>query len=180
MAEFQPAHEFTLDDEDPHRLWKTVPDLCPEGVGGPCHAISGINSGAWPEEFAAIDAIPQADRATYIFDFYESRFWTPMGLAQIDSQDIANRVHNQGVWGGPVTAIKLLQRAINTVPGLPAPILDEDGHLGPLSLSAVNSGAVADILKAYRAERETHLRTLRMFITANADQQAGYLYRARR
>jgi len=53
----------------------------PKGVAGPCYAIGGVNSGAWPEEYAAIAAADPGDRLGLIQQFYQSHFWNNCTLS---------------------------------------------------------------------------------------------------
>ena len=55
MASFEVAFNWMMDNEDASRAYKTVPD-----TGG--MAISGINSAAYPSDFARINAIQQGLR----------------------------------------------------------------------------------------------------------------------
>lgn len=180
MADFLPALDFLLDDEDAARECKIAPDACPKGCAGPCFAISGVNSGAWPSDYARIAALPQSERLPAVGDFYEANFWDAAKLAGIDSQDLANRVLDEAVWSGPVTAVRLLQRAGNAVRSPSEAPLVEDGLLGPVSLAAVNSAPEADLLVRYRRERLSYLVDLEMYLNAPPDVQAGYRKRALR
>lgn len=180
MADFLPSLSFLLDNEDAARECKIAPDACPKGCAGPCFAISGVNSGAWPSDYARIAALPQSERLPAVGAFYETNFWNAARLAGIDSQDIANRVLDEAVWSGAGTAIRLLQRAVNAVRSPSETPLVEDGLLGPVSLSAVNSAPEADLLVRYRRERLVYLVDLEMYLTAAPGVQTGYRKRALR
>ena len=131
MAEFLPAFWRTMSFEDPHHLYALIPD-------NKGNVISGINSLAWPAQFAAIAAIPQAQRGPAVQQFYLQCFWEPMNLAGLKYQDLANQVFDSGVNQGPGTAGALLQRACNAVAGNSG-TLDVDGDIGPLTLAEANS-----------------------------------------
>ena len=68
MASFDIAFDWMIVNEDANLQYASVPD-----VGG--QAISGINSNSFPEQFAAIAAIPQAQRGPAVRQFYLSEFW---------------------------------------------------------------------------------------------------------
>ena len=56
-----------------------------------------------------------------------------MGLVGVEAQDMANRVLDEGVWSGPGTAVRLLQRAINGLQSVPTDLL---GWIGLWGLKA--------------------------------------------
>ena len=61
MADWNTSYNWMMDNEDYPRACRQVPDAGPADAG-PCYAISGINSAAWPNQFASIAAIPQDGR----------------------------------------------------------------------------------------------------------------------
>lgn len=138
MADFQIALVWMLDFEDPQRAYATVPDK-----GG--YAISGINSAAFPADFAAINAMTHADRIPAVAAFYQKNFWNQW-LGKLESDEIAKRVFDASVNMGAVTAVKVLQQAVNTFedaaetalnsPALPLVVVD--GAFGPNTVAAVN------------------------------------------
>jgi len=160
MSQFEPALNFVLDNEDAKREYALVPDA-PPGA----HAISGINSAAFPEQFNAIAAIPQAQRGPAIAQFYQTHFWTPLDAAGLVDQDVANRVLDQAVNGGFKSGCKLLQVAGNAC----GCTLVEDGSIGPSTLAAVNAIDQADLLVAYRVARINHYKAIA--IANPSDQQ---------
>jgi len=150
MSQFSPALSFLLANEDRLREYAAVPD-----VGG-C-AIAGINSASFPADYAKIvRIIPNSARASAVAEFYQSKFWTPMNLGGLDSQDLANRVLDEGVNAGAKTAINLLQRAVNA---LRVP-LEVDGQMGPITLSVVNGCDPEAILAAFRQQRLQRYREI--------------------
>ena len=178
MSDFSTAFAFFIPYEDPEQTWAVNPDLCSKGKPGPCFAIAGINSSDWPQEFDSILGIPQAERGPAILSFYDSKIWTPMGLVGVEAQDLANRVLDEGFWSGPGTAVRLLQRAINSLQSVPADLLAVDGLLGPESLAAVNEIAGDTAVMVYRQERVSYLQSLPMYRSAASIQQVAYLKRA--
>jgi hypothetical protein len=177
-SEFAPAFSFVMSFEDPRQIWEINPDLCSEGKPGPCFAVAGINSSDYPEQFAAIQSFQQAERGPAIQQFYEVQFWTAMNLGRLESQDLANRVLDEGVWSGPGTALILLQRAVNSLTGPSGRYLYLDGVLGPETLQAANAAQEEAILAAYRRRRIAYLQGLKMYQTATPRQQESYMARA--
>lgn len=151
MSQFTPALNFVLDNEDFHRKYANVPDA-PPGA----YAISGINSSAYPEQYARIAAAPQAQRSPLIGDFYLTEFWTPLGAAGLNDQDTANRVLDQAVNGGLKTGGLLLQIAANAC----GASLVVDGSIGAHTLDVVNSLDSGKLLSAFKAARVNHYRAI--------------------
>ena len=149
MSMFNPALNFMLDNEDRQRKYASVPD-----VGG--YAISGVNSHSFPAQYAAIAAVPQAQRGPAVANFYETVFWVPLNIQGVADQDVANRVLDQSVNGGPKTGPMLLQQAANSFGGT----LTVDGVLGPDTLEVVNAINPANLLAAFRTARENRYRSI--------------------
>jgi lysozyme family protein len=160
MSQYPPAFNFVMGWEDPKRQYAIVPD-----VGG--YAISGINSNVWPKDYSAILAAPHIQRAQMVYDFYQTNFWIPMKLGGLTSQDLANRVLDEGVNGGSSTAIKLLQNSVSAL-GLK---IDVDGIMGPDTLDATNAQDPDRIIAWYKQFRLNHYQA----IVDNNPQDAKFL-----
>lgn len=145
MASFTVAFNWMLDNEDSQRQYATVPD-----VGG--QAISGINSKSFPDQFAVIAAIPQAQRGPAVEQFYMVNFWNPW-FGQIISDDIAKRAFDAAVNMGSGTAVKLLQIACNS---LLTPLIAQDGAWGPATVHQINDAAPDALVSAFIAARRAH------------------------
>lgn len=74
---------------------------------------------------------------------YRTAYWERAKGDQYDGA-IAFQVFDAAVNHGVVQAIRFLQRAVDIV---------EDGHLGPVSLAAIKSMQVSDVLAQFNAER---------------------------
>ncbi len=142
MSQYQPALSYVLNWEDPKREYLSTPD-----VGG--YAIAGINSHSWPSDYAKISEAPQSARSQLVYDFYQKNFWNPMKIGGLLSQDVANRVLDQGVNGGSEGSIRLLQKAIIAC-GVTA---GEDGVFGPQTMEAANSLDPDRLLSSFRNQR---------------------------
>jgi hypothetical protein len=110
MANWNTAYNWMMNKEDAARACAQVSDACPGGVSGPCFAISGVNSGAWPAEFAAIAALPQAQREPLVQQFYQNHFWNNW-YAQLNSDDLCMRVFDFAVNGGSGSSVRCWRNA---------------------------------------------------------------------
>ena len=141
-------------NEDSQSLHKQVADSCPPGVAGPCWAISGVNSGAWPAEFAAIAALPQAERGPVVQAFYQKDFWNRW-LGALASTPLGMRVFDACVNQGGGIGVRELQMAVNSVDP-DGPQVEEDGRWGPATEAAANARDPARLLAAFQAVRYAH------------------------
>ncbi len=160
MADFHTDFEFMENNEDRAQAHALVPDA-PPGA----HAISGINSAAYPAEFAAIAAIPQNQRGPAVEQFYQVHFWNKFE-GQL-SDDLAERVLDEAVNAGPGTAVRILQQAINSVGGK----LAVDGAWGPSTISAALLCDQTALLNSFRQARLAHYQA----IVARDPSKAQYL-----
>ena len=169
MSTFAPALDFVLDNEDRERKYALVPDA-PPGA----HAISGINSAAYPEQFAQIAATPQAQRGPAIANFYLTEFWNPLGVSGINSQDVANRVLDQAVNGGLKSGGTLLQIAADAC----GSSLVIDGSIGPNTIKVINALDPAALLKAFQTARINHYKAIAAHNPADQKYLSEWLARA--
>jgi lysozyme family protein len=175
MADFITAFQWTMQFEDPQMACAQVPDATPAGFTGPCYSISGINSGAWPADFATIAAMPQASRAPAVQNFYQSSFWNNW-FAQLNTDDLAKRVFDFAVNGGPGTSVMTLQRAVNALGGK----LNVDGGWGPLTVAAANSGDPTAMVQAFISARVAYYQAIVAANPANTQYLNVWLARAQR
>jgi lysozyme family protein len=140
---FEEAFNFMMDNEDYARQYKTVSDA-PIGA----HAISGINSAAYPKQFALINAIPQIQRGEAVKNFYRTEFWNSW-MDKINSIDLVKRVFDAAVNMGPNMAVILLQKAINSVNPNTVAI---DGAWGQKTVENANKDNFVDEFKAVRIQ----------------------------
>jgi lysozyme family protein len=176
MADWNTAYNWMMDNEDFSRACKTVPDAGPAGAG-PCFAISGINSAAWPAQFAAIAAIPQDQRAPAVQQFYHDNFWNNW-FAQVASDDVCKRVFDFAVNGSTHQAVQCLQQALNSL-GTGAR-LQEDGGWGPMTLAGVNAADANAMVAAFKAQRVAHYRAIVTANPARAPFLNGWIARAQK
>lgn len=149
MSQYPPALKYVLDEEDPRRQYKNVPDS-----GG--YAIAGVNSHAWPSDYVIIFNAPVEKRPQLVYDFYQKKFWNPMMIGGIDFQDIANRVLDEGVNAGGDTSIKLLQMCLVQM-GHSVKI---DGILGPDTRTTVNAQDPERLIALFRNIRLSHYKKI--------------------
>jgi lysozyme family protein len=76
---------------------------------------------------------------------YEVSYCDPLCIAEINNQDIANKVLSLGVNVGVVNAARMLQDAVTVV---------GDGRIGPLTLHALDLADPQKVLEDLRAEAQ--------------------------
>jgi hypothetical protein len=178
MANWDISYNWMMNNEDAARACQQVPDACPGGVAGPCFAISGINSGAWPDEFAAIEALPQIQRPPLVQQFYENHFWNKW-YAQMVSDELCKRVFDFAVNGGSGSSVRCLQQAVNSVAGASGAQLVDDGEWGPITVDAANSADTAALVEAFQEQRVAYYQAIAAADPAKARYLAAWIARAR-
>jgi len=168
MADWITAYNWMMDNEDTPSACAKVPDAPPAGVAGPCYAISGINSGAFPAQFSAIAALAQSDREPAVRSFYRNHFWNTW-IAQLKSDELCKRVFDFAVNAGPGTSARRLQKAVNSLG--PDNAVPEDGGWGPATVAAANSADPGALVAAFKAQRLAHYQA----IVDNHPAEARYL-----
>ena len=163
MADCEPAFDFVMSHEDPHRSGKVTED-----AGGRTRfGIAGKFHPELKEEFfsgPADEALKQAE------EIMRRDYWQPMRLDEISNQNVAAKIFDMAVNMGVHQAAIYAQRAANGMitaqVALPAPVgsaaagqsaavdadaaaelkplvpmfrLQEDGVLGDKSLAAINA-----------------------------------------
>lgn len=150
MAEFSPALALVLSHEG-----KFVDDKLDPG-GSTNYGISLRFYHTYIDAVATSDDIKRltSEDAARIYKEY---FWDKYSFAQIDNQNLCNRLFDLSVNCGPIEAIKLLQRACNDVC---TPHIKVDGMLGPKTITAVNCLAPKAIYNALIKEAKTFYEEL--------------------
>lgn len=169
MAQFPPAYDYVMRFEDPEKTYASATDNNGAGV------ISGINQASFPSDFAFINSIIQPQRGPAIARFYDSRFWTPLMLGGLESQDVANRVMDAAVDMGPSTGVKLLQEAVNALHGGSVGV---DGLMGPQTREATNARDPEALLAAFRTMRGDYYRQIVASRPEDEKYLPGWLRRA--
>lgn len=175
MANFDIAFQWAMTAEDPRMACTAVPDATPAGCTGPCFAISGINSGLWPADFAGISSLPQGSRPGAVQAFYQAHYWNDW-FAQLASDELAKRVFDFSVNAGSGAAVKTLQQAVNALGGS----LTTDGGWGPHTLAAANAADQAALMQAFIAARVAHYRAIAAANPADAQYLNSWLERAQK
>ena len=182
MASFDVAYRFMLANEDKTPpLYAEVPDA-PPGA----HAISGINSAKWPEQYKIIANIPQGnpDRATLVEAFYRQYFWenAPNGgswYSQLTSDEVAKRVFDASVNMGSVAAVRCLQEAANLLAALTVCAqVAEDGRWGPATVATANDSTVTSLVAIFQDRRVAYYDALIAKHPSLAIYKAGWTARA--
>jgi hypothetical protein len=176
MADPAVCIAWALNNEDFKNLHDIVPDLPGNWVivngvktWNGAHAISGINSAAFPKQFAAIAAIPQDQRGPAVNNFYQTEEWSTW-FAQIISNDLAKRAFDWAVNGGSGTSAGTLQTAIDASGGH----VTVDHGWGPITVAAANAIDPAVLVPAFQQARVAHLKEH----DANNPDLAGLIARA--
>jgi lysozyme family protein len=177
MANWNISHNWMMDNEDPQRACAQVSDANPGGVAGPCFAISGINSGAWPAEFAAIAAADHASREPLIQKFYQDHFWN-YWLAQLNSDELCKRVFDFAVNGGSSTSVRCLQQAVNSFT-LNNPLV-VDGEWGPKTVAATNACNPLTLVAAFQQQRVAYYQAIVADNPSKAKYLAAWIARAQK
>ncbi len=120
MADFERAVERVLEHEGGY-----VFD--PDDPGG--ETKFGISKRSYPDLDIKNLTVDQAKR------IYELDWWIPMGLDEVEDQELAEKVFDMAVLMGRRRAVKLLQRALNAA----GATLEEDGVIGPRTIGALNN-----------------------------------------
>ena len=123
MADFKTAFLFTLQHEDSTRSGKVTVD-----AGGRTRfGIAEKFHPDLPEEFfmgPAEDALAEAEKIE------EREYWDRMRLAEVENQNVANKLFDMGVNMGVHQAAIYAQRTARVV---------EDGTIGAKTLAAINA-----------------------------------------
>ena len=162
MADFKPAFLFTLQHEDSTRSGKVTID-----AGGRTRfGIAEKFHPDLPEDFftgSAEDALAEAEKIE------EREYWDAMRLAEVESQNVANKLFDMGVNMGVRQAAVDAQRAARVV---------DDGVIGGKTLAAINC---ADPIAYYHALCDlsaAHYRHVAAVNPAQAVNLAGWMKRA--
>lgn len=170
MADFKAAFAFVLQHEDSTCSGKVTVD-----AGG--RTRFGIAEKFHPdltEEFfsgPAEDALAEAEKIE------EREYWDAMRLAEVENQNVANKLFDMAVNMGVRQAAVYAQRAANALAVVGARVT-EDGVIGPRTLAAINT---PDPIAYYQLLRElgaSHYRHLAAVNPAQAVNLAGWLKRA--
>ena len=167
MSDFKPAFEFTMQHEDASRSGKVTVDAGGRtrfGIAEKFHADL-------PEEFfggPAEDALAQAE------EIEEREYWHPMRLAEVESQDVANKLFDMAVNMGVRQAALYAQRAANTF----ASGLMEDGVIGAQTLAAINRAAPLAFYQLLCELSAAHYRHLAAVNPTQERNLSGWMKRA--
>lgn len=140
MANFDVAFEWLMTSEDPKGTFEMTPDA-PPGA----YAIAGINSHSFPTAFRRISIQPSSARRAEVYNFYLNYFWNPGQFNKLRGDDLAKRVFDAAVNMGSVTAVKILQRALE---------ITDDGQWGSETVSTANGREQDGLRIAFRAWRD--------------------------
>ena len=170
MALFQTAYSFMMLNEDATQAHVIVSDAPPGAF-----AISGINSAAFPTQYAAIAALPQNQRGPAVANFYQTIFWNSW-FSQLISDAVSMRVFDASVNMGAGAGIIILQKAVNSIGGS----LVIDGGWGPNTLDATNACNPVDLVNAFQTVRCEHYEAIVARNPADKKYLTNWLARAKK
>ena len=175
MADFKTAFLFTLQHEDSTRSGKVTED-----AGG--RTRFGIAEKFHPDLSEEFFTGPTEDALAEAEKIEEREYWDAMRLAEIENQNVANKLFDMGVNMGVHQAAILAQRAANfllrTGADAAAAQLAEDGVIGEKTLAAINAVIPADYHRALCELSEAHYRHLAAVNPQQAVNLGGWLKRA--
>lgn len=162
MADVDSAIDFVLRQEDSRLLGAITTQ--PADRGGPTRF--GLASTRHPELVELGYYQLKADGAPLIGqcaaldeaeDVYKHQYAAVLLLDQVLSQDVANLLLSFAINEGAPEAVRIAQRALNTMPGIAVTV---DGMMGPSTLDAVNGCDPAALIAAERLQQEIFYRQL--------------------
>jgi lysozyme family protein len=144
-ADFQTCYEWVL----PHEAGNPPNyNVTNDNKGQVC---AGINSLAFPADFAAIAALPIDERPTAVAGFYRRTYWNQF-IAQLNSNAVAAYAMDAEVNEGQRIGCEIVQEAVNSQRG--ETWLEVDGEWGPITISEVNDCDPTDLLPALKTCRD--------------------------
>ena len=170
MADFKAAFDFTMQHEDPTLSGKVTMD-----AGG--RTRFGIAAKFHPELTPEFFDGPAEDALVQAQQIEEHEYWHPMRLAEVENQNLANKLFDMGVNMGVRQAAIYAQRALNALASAGVRLV-EDGVIGGQTLEAINAAqpiALYQLLCELSAE---HYRHVAMVNPAQAANLRGWLKRA--
>jgi len=178
MADFQSAFAFVLLHEDPTCSGKVTED-----AGGRTRfGIAGRFHPDLPEEFftgPAEEALAEAEKIE------EQDYWRPMRLAEIENQNVANKLFDMAVNMGVRQAAIYAQRAANYLLSRGDGRLQtgtgrlvEDGKIGEKTLAALNALQPIAYHQVLCELSEAHYRHVAAVNPEQAVNLRGWLKRA--
>lgn len=142
----------------------------PTDAGGPTQfgislrwlrSVGDVNRDGWLEGDLDHDGDVDADdiRAlplAHAVELYRTQWWDRYGYGRIGDQTLATKVFDLAVNMGAGRAHRLVQRALRAA----GKVVEEDGVLGPQTLSAIDTYASRGLLPALRSEAAGFYRSL--------------------
>jgi len=165
MAYFQPAFDFLMDHEDPHRSGVVTSDS-----GGLTRW--GISQKSYPHLDIRNLTLAQAG------EICQRDFFSAIHGFQIGNQRIASKLLDMAYNMGVRTAVTILQSALNTYCQPRTDLLAEDGVMGPQTLIAVNNADASLLLTGLVEVSRQHYRHIAQNNPAEAKYLNGWLARA--
>lgn len=88
---------------------------------------------------------------------YKEEFWDKLNLGDIEDQRVANMIFGIAVNAGPMNAIEILQKSINT---MFSGSLEVDGDMGPKTEESVNGSLPPNLILIYKLQAISFYKSL--------------------
>lgn len=151
-----------------------VPNADPTRTNPYALALAGINSAAFPVDYATIDALPLAQRPAAVAAFYQRTYWNRF-IAQVESNPVAMSVMDAEVNEGIGVGVELMQRAVNQTSKAE---LATDGVWGPRTLAGINACLPVDLVPTFQQLRVARYRQIVADNPSEIGNLKGWIARA--
>jgi lysozyme family protein len=151
VADPRIAWQFTALQEDSTLSGKVVSDPTsqhPEAV-----SRFGLNSAFFPalEEQGYFGDMPKEQAFEIAGEVFASAYFARVGGNEIQDQAIATKLADLGFNCGVGEAVKMSQRAVNSLQNTIIPAVAIDGIAGPNTIDAINKSNPSDLLAAIKS-----------------------------
>lgn len=145
MAVFETAVEYVLSNEGDKYIDKTL------DAGGPTRwGITQTTLAAWRSKPVSTDDVKNLSE-TEAKLIYKNQYWHPLDGDQIAKQEMATAILDIGVNMGIAGCSRLVQRSLGLV---------TDGHMGPVTIAALNREAPGSFLHNFLVEIQAYYITI--------------------
>lgn len=144
-------------------------NFCPTPLNGKYyHTNQGITYGSWTHYMGRNRDIAflKMDDRDWMYIFLNG-YWNVCKASEIHSQEVANSLVDY-VWGSGVWGIKYTQRLLG---------VKDDGIIGRITLSAINSQDGRDLANSINDRREQHFKSIANRIEGQQANLRGWLNR---
>lgn len=169
MENFPSAFKYTIGNEgstytnDPNDSGGPTKFGITLGVLGQWHQLKGYTT----PSFKDVENLTEADAQL----IYEGLYWNELGLDSVLDAPVASAIFDVAVNMGQATAARFAQAAANVAP---------DGHLGPISMTAINSMHSREFMQKFICQVQNHYIGIVQSNPAKISFLGGWLSRSQR